>query len=246
MTIARRPLLASSAAALLLGPGVALGQDEVVRGSGQAVSQAREVEAFDAVAVGGPFQVVLQPAAREAVSVQADDNLLPLVQTRVRDDGARRTLHVELPRHTQIEARTPIVVTVAVVRVAALAVGGVGRIAATGLQSPRLDVSVGGAGSIAMTALQAGELVLSIGGSGRIDAAGRAEKLRLSIGGSGAVRAEGLRTPVASVSIAGSGDAHVHAEQTLSVSIAGSGSVVYRGEPALSTSIVGSGRVRKA
>jgi hypothetical protein len=246
MTIARRPLLASSAAWLLLAPGLARARDETVRGSGQLVTQAREVEPFDGVGVSGPFQVVVRAAAREAVSVQADDNLLPFIETHVRGGGARRTLQIELRRHTHVDPRTPIVVTVDAVRLGSLAVGGAGRISAADLQSPKLTVSIGGAGSVSLSGLEAGELGLTIGGSGRVEAAGRAETLRLTIGGSGSVRAEGLVTPVASVSIAGSGDAHLHASRTLSVSIAGSGSVIYRGEPTLSTSIVGSGRVRKA
>jgi hypothetical protein len=247
MTIARRPLLAS-ASFLLLVPALARAHDETVQGSGRPVAQAREVEAFDAVSVSGPFQVVVRSGGRAALEVRADDNLLPLIETGVRGDGtgSRRTLHVDLRRHARIEPRTPVVVTIDAVRLAALNVAGSGRISAAALQSPRLAVSIGGAGAVSLTALDAGELVLTIGGSGRIEAAGRAETLRSSIGGSGTIHAEALQTPVASVSIAGSGDAHVHAERRLSVSIAGSGSVVYRGAPTLSTSITGSGRVRKA
>ena len=63
--------------------------------------------------------------------------------------------------------------------------------------------------------------------------------------GSGDVRTEALKADDVSVSIAGSGDASVHADKTLSVSIAGSGDVSYRGEAQVKSSIAGSGSVNR-
>jgi hypothetical protein len=67
----------------------------------------------------------------------------------------------------------------------------------------------------------------------------------VAIRGSGGVAARDLQADDVNVSIAGSGDAHVHARKTLAVSIAGSGDVDYVGEATVRTSIAGSGRVTK-
>jgi hypothetical protein len=67
----------------------------------------------------------------------------------------------------------------------------------------------------------------------------------VSIQGSGGVAARDLQADDVSVSIAGSGDAHVHARKTLAVSIAGSGDVDYAGDPVVRTSVAGSGSVTK-
>ncbi|MBV9892215.1 MAG: DUF2807 domain-containing protein, partial [Rhizobacter sp.] len=127
MDIARRPLLALAALGGL-APALVARAADLVRGSGVAASQRRDVGAFTGIALGGPFAVVLRPAAREAVEITADDNVLPLVETTMRGSGDERTLRIDLARNARIEPRTRIVVTVDVVKVGRLAVGGSGTI----------------------------------------------------------------------------------------------------------------------
>ena len=65
------------------------------------------------------------------------------------------------------------------------------------------------------------------------------------ISGSGDVKATELDAAEVNVTISGSGDAQVHAEQSIVVSIAGSGDVSYSGSPAVSQAVAGWGSVRK-
>ena len=65
----------------------------------------------------------------------------------------------------------------------------------------------------------------------------KARHVRLDVAG---------KVATVSVSIAGSGDVRVHAQQMLDVAIAGAGDVLYRGSPMIRKSIAGSGEVRKA
>ena len=74
-------------------------------------------------------------------------------------------------------------------------------------------------------------------------ATGHALTQGYSLAGSGDVHAADLVGEQVAVKIAGSGDAQVHATQTLAVSIAGSGDVRYRGHPRVSRAIAGSGEV---
>ena len=53
----------------------------------------------------------------------------------------------------------------------------------------------------------------------------------------------GLETQSAIVEIRGSGDAEIHAVNSLDVKISGSGNVTYRGNPGLNVKISGSGKV---
>ena len=244
MTLARRPLLALAALALLpaMRPARAA---ETVRGSGTAATERRDVGSFVGVALGAPFAVVLRPASRDAVEIVADDNVLRLVETTLRGSGNERTLHIDFARNARVEPRTPIVVTVDVVRLERLAVGGSGSIDGRAFRSAKLDAAIGGSGSIALREVDAGELSVAIGGSGSFRADGRAKKLAVTIGGSGNCDTGRLAAAEVSVAVAGSGDARVRADSALSASIAGSGDVYHSGAATPQVAIVGSGRVKR-
>jgi carbon monoxide dehydrogenase subunit G len=214
-------------------------------GSGSAATEARSVPAFQAIATAGDIHLKVRQAAREAVEVRTDDNLLPLLETVVEPEGDTATLKVRWKRGVNVRPRTETIVTVDVVTLRAIASSGSGRVTVEPLSTPSLKLSLSGSGDARLSGLQAGEFVVSIAGSGDVRGDGKADRLRLSIAGSGDVKLADLRADEVSVSIAGSGDAAVNAQKTLKVSIAGSGDVTYTGDAAVSSSIAGSGHVRK-
>ena len=243
MAMTRRPFLAATATAIF---AIAFFNCSSVFAAAAADTEQRNVGAFSRVAIGGPFEVVLRPAAKESVEVRAAAEVLPLVETRVEGSGSERGLRIELRRGTQLPAGTPIVVTVGFVQLESVGLGGNGRLSGSGLRAPRLAVSLGGNGSVRLAALDVERLDVSLGGSGRFEAEGRAGRLELSIGGSGNVDASRLQVRDARVSIAGSGDARIRADSTLEATIAGSGSVVYDGAAQPRVTVIGSGSVKKA
>jgi len=212
-----------------------------VTGSGKVQTETREVSGFQGVALSGSMKVVLRQGSREGVELSADNNVLPLIETRVKNG----TLHIGPVKGANYSTRTPVVVMVDLVTLRDLAVSGSGDVTAQGLKASGLDVAIGGSGSVHLPGLQARSLSVAIGGSGDFDASGRTDKAKVSIGGSGTVRADSLEADEVSVAIGGSGDARIKANRTLDVSVAGSGDVVYSGDAVVKTSMVGSGSVRK-
>ncbi len=214
-------------------------------GSGNPMSERRSVAPFQAVALTGSMTLVLRQAAREAVEVRADDNLLPLIETTVVERKGVPTLEIGTRRGASYSTRQPIVVSVDVVDLKALSLSGSGDTVAEGLKVGDLQARIAGSGDLRLQQLSAGSLTVKIAGGGDVMASGRAGKLSISIAGSGDVAARELEADEVSVSIAGSGDANVNARTTLRVAIAGSGDVAYSGNPTVETSIVGSGDVKK-
>lgn len=229
--------------AVTVWPGVALAAERLA-GDGEVATEPRSVADFEALLTQGPSVVVRQGGAN-AISVKADRNLLPLLETVVEDTRLGRTLVVRWKRGASVRTRVEPVVTVTAARLSALVVSGSGDIAGDALRLPRLSARVEGSGDIRLSALVVDELKLAVAGSGDLSASGQASRLAISIAGSGDVKADALRSDEVSVDIAGSGDASVHAEKRLSVSIAGSGDVVYRGNATLAKSVAGSGEVTK-
>lgn len=216
-----------------------------VMGSGQPQAEKRSIGSFQAITLRGPMTVTLRQTGREALELRADDNILPLIETRVVDVAGVPTLEIGSREGVSFSTRDDILVTVDLATLNALAIRGSGDVIADGLKVRGLKLSVTGSGDVKLRRLSADGVSLKIHGSGNVTLDGRANKLGISIAGSGDFEGKGLETDDVSVSIAGSGDASVNARKTLAVSIAGSGDVVYVGDALLKSSIAGHGSVTK-
>jgi hypothetical protein len=230
--------LASAAVAL---PAAAWPWPETTRGNGVIRQQARETGHFKGVALSLPAQVEIRMGDVEGVTVETDENLLPLVATVVE----KGTLHIRPAKGNLNLKPRSLKVVVQARQIEQLAVGGAGSIKAAGLKTPLLDLGIGGSGAIEVSGVDSDSIEAAVGGSGNVKIAGAARKFSVSIGGSGDVKAGELKSDEVSVSIGGSGDVTVWAARSLSAAIAGSGDVKYYGDPKVQTTVVGSGGAKR-
>jgi len=247
-TSALRALMLAAALACTVAPPAAMAWPfggEQVDGNGTVTRQARKVESFNGIALGLPGRLELRTGNVgnvDSVTVETDDNLQALIETRV-EDGMLRIR----PARRNLDLRTrnlKIVVTAR--QIERLSLGGSGTIDADVLRGKRLDVDVGGSGKIQIARLDAETVAAKVAGSGDLRAdGGTVRDLSVSIGGSGSVDLGKVGADTVRVSIAGSGDVTVWAKNDLRAKIAGSGDVGYYGDPAVSRSVAGSGEVRR-
>lgn len=215
-------------------------------GSGQVQTETRTVTAFEAIAVADAIDLQVRQAAQPSLTLSADDNLLPLVETVVEPGRHGPTLRVRLRRGASVSTRSPIKAVVEVVNLKALASAGSGDVRVATLRTPSLHLSLAGSTAARLDDLAADRLEVRIAGSGHVVASGRAQQLVLTISGSGDADLAALVADDVKVSVAGSGDAQVTADKTLSVSVAGSGDVVYGGAvTTVKRSVAGSGKVSR-
>lgn len=248
MDAARRLILVASAVALLAGAGPAWslsvvvgGSGSKVEGSGTMVDEVRTVGGFNGVVVTGAIDVILKAGPVERVTVHADDNIAPLIETRVVDGK----LQVGTVSGASFRTRNRLYATVEYRELASVNVRGSGDVRADRVKSSIFEATIRGSGDVVIEALESEAVAISISGSGDIvTAGGRADKLGVVVVGSGDVRFDKLASREAAVRIRGSGDVRVHASESLQVDIAGSGDVLYRGEPRISKKVAGSGEVR--
>lgn len=215
---------------------------ETLTGSGRPVTETRAVSGFTGVALGIPGRLEITQGGAESLSITADDNALPFIQTVV-ENG---TLKIRWSEKNMNVSRVTIRMALGAKALERLAVGGSGTVRVAQLKAARLSLGVGGSGDITIGSLATGDLETSIGGSGNvIIEGGSADSISASIAGSGDLKAPKLAAKRVKVNVAGSGDASVWASETLNVSVAGSGSIRYYGDPKVGKSIVGSGDVRR-
>jgi hypothetical protein len=232
------PLLCS----LVLAPVAALA---ATTGSGRSASETRSLGDFQAVSLNGSIDIVVRQGAQQQVQVQADDNLLPLLETSVESGKNGQTLQVRWKKGESIYHRGKVLVTVVVPKLSGLASSGASDMRVEAFTTPALQVSLSGSGDARLDGLNTEDLSISISGSGDVSGKGSATKLSVSIAGSGNVKFDAMRADDVQVAIAGSGDALVNAQRTLNVRIAGSGDVSYVGNAALKSSVAGSGSVSR-
>jgi hypothetical protein len=215
------------------------GGGPTINGSGTVVNDARALPPFSGLVVSGPVDVRLIAGATERAVVHADDNIAPLIETRV-EDGK---LIVGVKPGTSFRTRTSLYAEVTFRELSSVLIKGSGDVRADRVKAPIFETSIRGSGDVVIETLESDAVALSIAGSGDFRAAGRAPKLGVVIVGSGDVRAEKLEAREVAVRIRGSGDVRVHATESLQVDIAGSGDVRYRGEPVVTRKVAGSGDV---
>lgn len=214
----------------------------MTQGSGTFKTETRAPGHFTGVSMGLPGSVELRIGASESVTIETDDNLMPMIETVV-ENGVLKIRTTK--RNIGIEPRR-LKIVVQAKGVDNLALGGSGSIDADALRGTKVMIDLGGSGSIKVRGVDSDALSVVLGGSGDLKVAGGAtRKLSLSIAGSGDVDLGKLQSADASVNIAGSGEATISVRDNLNVTIAGSGDVNYYGDPRVSKTAIGSGSAKR-
>jgi hypothetical protein len=208
-------------AALVVACDGRIGPLTVVRGSGNVVSEAREVSGFSAVTLAGVGQLVIDQSGSESLTITADDNLLPYIETSVRGN----TLLISIRNNTTFND------------VSALTY----HLTVDDLSKLQLD----GGGDITVTDLQAEDWSLEVNGAGRITVSGEVNRQNVEINGAGSYEAAELKSREATIENSGAGGAVVQVSDLLDVTISGIGSVEYIGDPEVREDISGLGTVRR-
>ena len=216
---------------------------DTITGSGHVVSETRAVSGFHGVKLTGSGDVIVTQGDTEGLVVEAEDNILPLVETTVKGDGV---LHLGMKDHVgNVRTNKTVIYRLAVKTLDKMVIEGSGSIRAASLSADRLRIELPGSGEVAVDKLTAGAVAAEIDGSGNVILSGEARSQTVQIDGSGDYKAKDFKTDTATVEIDGSGDARVWANETLKVEINGSGEVGYAGHPTLTKNVNGSGGVHR-
>lgn len=210
-----------------------------VTGKGAVVRRSLTVQAFHGFAVEGAMDVIITPASVQSVEIEAQENLIGLVTTEVRNGVWR------IATREGYSTSEPFVVHIRVPVIDVVELDGSGNVKADGsFTAGAVKLAVNGSGDIDM-AFAARSVDVQVQGSGDVTVAGSCTELRAAVVGSGDINARDLQAESVQASVSGSGDIVVHATKRLNAAISGSGDVVYAGDPmTVDQRIDGSGEVR--
>jgi Putative auto-transporter adhesin, head GIN domain len=213
---------------------------ETVDGSGNPATEDRAVGPVTEVALSGIGNLTVVQGDVPGLSVTADDNILPLLET----ETSGRKLTIRTKTGFSIHPSGPINYTLTVPKLEKVSVSGSGNVMAERLTGDNLTIKLSGSGSASLREVACKELTLTISGSGTTSMSGTADKVTTKISGSGDIDAAGLKVKTAEVQVSGSGTASVWATDELNVRVSGSGDVKYKGTPKIEQKVSGSGKVK--
>ena len=210
-----------------------------IQGSGKIVQIQKELNNFEKITVFAPINVEIKHGNEQSVSIEGDDNIVALLNTRVEQN----TLYVEFPPNVSLNFKE-LKLKIQVPHVHALSMVGSGAIQAINFNEKSLNNQITGSGEIHLSNCITEVMTMVVTGSGNIDASGKTKHLHVTIAGSGEVETLNFEAQYVSVDIAGSGEAFVHSNEQLDVQIAGSGEVRYRGNPQVKKNVIGTGSIK--
>jgi len=211
------------------------------RGSGNVVTETRDVQDFRAIEVDYPAQVFIKQGATESLELEAEDNLLPGLKTQVKDGVLEIFYKSENGKH--VNPTKTVRITIVVKDLSEAQLTSAGELTIEKLKTNSLDVSLSGAGNLKLADIVVKALSVSLSGAGSMTASGTADDLDMNISGFGDFKGKDLHTKKANVDISGAGSATVWVDDDLSAEISGAGSISYYGSASVTRQISGVGGV---
>ncbi len=208
-----------AASSLLASCFVNLGGE--LRSSGIVKTESREVSSFSAISSKSIGKISVQQTDKESLTISADDNILPLIESRITDN----ILYLTIKKDVSFIPIKPIEFVVEVKSLESLIIDGVSSIEVKGIKGKQLLIFFDGVGSMTI--------------------AGDVDVLNLDLAGVGSFQGEGLQVKQATVHHSGVGSAVVKVSEVLDVTVSGVGSVEYIGSPQVQKSVQGLGSVKK-
>ena len=218
-------------AALALSAGVAACEDlEVVRGSGNVITEQFTFADFTRVRLQNTIAAEITRSDSFDVTVRADDNILDLLDVSREGD----TLKMRLSPGVQLRGDVTLEATITMPDLDRLHLSGASTASVSGFSSQaRIDIRLSGASSLEGD-LEARELDLEVSGASDVSLVGTATEI--TIDGSGASRLDiaSFVVDIARVDLSGATEATVTViERIDSADVSGASTLRYLGDPEL-------------
>jgi hypothetical protein len=190
-----------------------------VHGSGVRKTEKRDLPSFTAIETIGAFEVQVTCRKPASFEIEGDDNLLPLIQTEVRN-GVLRVSSTQ-----RYSTSTPISLRITVPDLASVSNTGAGKFTVSDLKNDNFEVHSTGAGMVTVD--------------------GQSNNVKISSTGAGKIDAHDLRAGKVEVTVTGAASVDVYASEQLDVNVSGAGRVTYSGDAKVNKHINGAGQVNK-
>jgi hypothetical protein len=211
-----------------------------IRGNGNVIKQERQISSFTSLEVGGAFKVFLTQGDKEALTVEADENLMDAIKTNV----IGNTLKITTSEDISDSKALNIYLTIS--KLEEMEISGACKLTCESkLNLNDLDLECSGASDVELK-LAANDLDLDFSGASQVDMFGSANEVSLDLSGASDLNALELEAEKYTADISGASHASIFVKSELSVDVSGAASLKYKGDPKLvQTDVSGAGSLKK-
>jgi len=214
----------------------------VIAGSGVKASEAHELAEFTSIEFSGQGDVLLVQTDDHTLTIEADDNILPLLKSEV-SDGVLK-LWTDTGKPAALKPQVPIRYEIGFEKLEELDISGAGNFRCDKLKGKEFTISLSGAGDIGMR-LDLAKLTARISGAGEVELTGKAGEQDIKVSGAGEWNGRELKSDAVTIGLTGAANAAVNVTSELVINISGVGTVAYIGDPEVTQSVSGMGVVKK-
>jgi len=190
-----------------------------VKGSGNRVTQKRDVASFTSISTEGAFDVEIVCQKTLGVEIEADDNVIPLVSTEVSNNVLR------LKPTTNYSTADAPKIKINVPNIEAFSADGAGTIQISGINNDKLQIALNGAPNLT--------------------ASGTTKLIGIDTNGAAKIDTHNLRAAHAVVDSKGVSKVDLGVSSQLDVTVSGPSHVTYSGDPVVNKTVHGPGKVEK-
>ena len=191
----------------------------------RARAEDRDVPGFEAVSIESGFHATVEIGARTAVRIEADADVLPLIETRV-EDGA---LHVGFKPHARVHSEHEIRVAIRTPQLRALSASGGSVVRATMTRAPESAIRASGGSEVHVRGVDADRLAAQGSGGSVLDLEGRATTLALQMSGGTRLLGRDLSVRDVVVQASGGSQGELRADGKITGALSGGSEVHVRG-----------------
>lgn len=211
-----------------------------VRGSGNVITETRDVAGFDRITMSGIGTLYIEQGDEESLVIEAEDNILSYLESNVR--ASTLELGVQTPG-LNLRPTERIEYHLTVINLREVEASGTADIIIDSMVSEDFEIEISGIGDVTVNSLTADSVRTDVSGAGDVYLAGTVVDQEIHLSGIGDYEAGDLQSETAELEMSGSGSAEVWVTESLDVRISGIGNVRYYGSPLVQQQISGLGKL---
>jgi len=210
-----------------------------IKGSGNVISETRELKSFHALDIGGAFEVNLRQGSPQSVKITSDDNLIPHIITKVKDG------ELEVYTKGNIQNATKLYIDIVVANIDKFDLSGACKLKTLNfITSNEMEIESSGASHISIQ-LKCKKLDLDFSGASNGRLFGSAKVLNIDASGACDLDCSKLNAEVVKIDASGASTIEVLAKKTIYVEASGASTVNYTGNAVSDIHTSGAANVEK-
>jgi hypothetical protein len=211
------------------------------RGSGNVVTEKRDVQDFNSVSVSTGINLFIEQGGDEELIIEAEDNIMSKITTDVKD--GKLEIGFKWNTFGGLDLNKPVKVYLTVIELEEIDVSSGAEVQSEELKTDKLKVDIS-SGAAAELIVEAQNLDIALSSGSNLEISGKAANQKVDLSSGVDYDAGELESKTVNIDVSSGGSAVIWATDKLDVSISSGGSVKYKGSPEIISDISSGGSIK--